>query len=485
MPDQPADQIAKLQQSIASLEETQRATGIDLSAQIQSLRVILSTREQAAPSIITQSGGVEVTSEHVAIGGDVVGRDKVESTTITNTGVGGHVIINENGTIIIESPGELPVPMTAVKRESALGRYLQHVISRNRYLQLQGIRSGGKLVSIELDQIYVTLRATRERTVSTEDEWLQAEAALAPGEIQRTHAGRLGLETVVVSVNEALAARERLVALGDPGSGKTTLLRYLALLYARDVAEQTTLVRDKLGLSEARRWPILLPLRQIGAFLRQQPDDGTGGHALLLDFLFKSLRNERLELPTDFFDETLQQGDAVILLDGLDEVADPELRQRVARLVEGFTRDYPQCRYLVTSRIVGYTGTARLGENYATTTVRDFTLADVERFLTHWHRLVAVGQMDPGASAEAYAADQTRQLSSAITANERIRDLAINPLMLTVIAMVHRDRVKLPDRRAELYAEAVDVLLGKWEEAKGAQPEALILDNRPFGVIAA
>ena len=160
MPDQPADQIAKLQQSIASLEETQRATGIDLSAQIQSLRVILSTREQAAPSIITQSGGVEVTSEHVAIGGDVVGGDK----TIT---AGGHVIINENGTIIIESPGELPVPMTAVKRESALGRYLQHVISRNRYLQLQGIRSGGKLVSIELDQIFVTLRATRERTVST------------------------------------------------------------------------------------------------------------------------------------------------------------------------------------------------------------------------------------------------------------------------------------------------------------------------------
>ncbi len=57
----------------------------------------------------------------------------------------------------------------------------------------------------------------------------------------------------------------------------------------------------------------------------------------------------------------------------------------------------------------------------------------------------------------------------AIRANERIRELAINPLMLTVIAMVHRDRVKLPDRRAELYAEAVDVLLGKWEEAKGVQ----------------
>src|SRR3990172_5173065 len=87
--------------------------------------------------------------------------------------------------------------------------------------------------------------------------------------------------------------------------------------------------------------------------------------------------------------------------------------------------------------------------------------------------------MGPGESAAAYAAEQTRQLLQAIRASERIRELAINPLMLTVIAMVHRDRVKLPDRRAELYTEAVDVLLGKWEEAKGLQ-DAPILEGRPF-----
>lgn len=478
MTDPRLEQIAKIQQSIAALEEQQHTLGVDLSASIQPLRDLVKQLEQAAPQVIsTRSGGVDVKADRADIGGDVTGRDKIEA--------GGHVIIAETGATVVV--GEPLVTLTAVNRESALGRYLQHVISRNRYLQLQGIRSGGKLVSIELDQIYITLRATRERTVRApgepgdEDEWLKAEAAAAPGELHRGREGaRVSTETVTVSVNEALAAHERLVVLGDPGSGKTTLLRYLALLYARDIAEHATLVRDKLNVSEARRWPILLPLRQIGAFLRTLTDDGTEGHALLLDFLFKSLRNERLDLPRDFFDAALQCGEAVILLDGLDEVADPDLRRRVARLVEDFTRAYPQCRYIVTSRIVGYTGAARLGEKYATTTVRDFTLADVERFLTHWHRLVAVGQLGPGESAEAYAADQTQQLLSAITANERVRELAINPLMLTVIAMVHRDRVKLPDRRAELYAEAVDVLLGKWEEAKGLQPDVLILDNRPF-----
>ena len=83
------------------------------------------------------------------------------------------------------------------------------------------------------------------------------------------------------------------------------------------------------------------------------------------------------------------------------------------------------------------------------------------------------------ARADTYAVEQTAQLMAAIQENERIRELAINPLMLTVIAMVHRDRVKLPDRRAELYAEAVDVLLGKWDEARGVQ-EIAVLDDRPF-----
>ena len=118
-------------------------------------------------------------------------------------------------------------------------------------------------------------------------------------------------------------------------------------------------------------------------------------------------------------------------------------------------------------------------KNYKVTTVCDFNLTDVKRFLTSWHLMVAVGQQGPGHSSEVYAKDQTRQLMEAIQNNDRIRELAINPLMLTVIALVHRDRVKLPDRRAELYAEAVDVLLGKWDEARDVK-EIDILEHKPF-----
>lgn len=461
-------ELSKVEQAIDAQEQLQ---GILPGDQLAAALSLLHEKRRSVHAqlwgdgVIAQEGSTVSTGDGVAVGGDV----------------GGPVIIAREGSTVIVR--QAPVETPAVEASSALGRYLRHVISRNRTLRLQGIRSGGKLVHIELEQIYIALRATRQRTVQAEEAWLQAEAGVVPGETRREGADvpRVHTETVTVSVNEALDAHERLAVLGDPGSGKTTLLRYLALLYAHDVAEETTVVKERLGLDESGRLPILLPLRRLGAYLKahRPVNDGTEGHQLLLDHLYQVLKGERIALPADFFDAYLENGQAVVLLDGLDEVADPDLRRRVSRMVEAFATAYPKCRYVVTSRIVGYTGPARLGEGFATTTVRDFTLTDVERFLCNWHLAVAVGQMGPGESAEAYAEEQTRQLLSAIRGNARIRELAINPLMLTVIALVHRDRVKLPDRRAELYDEAVNVLLGKWDEAKGVQDVAIFAD-RPF-----
>ena len=180
----------------------------------------------------------------VGVGGVGVGGDNAGDI---NTGrqwtaaEGAQVIYAEQGATVVI--GEAPVAMPAVDRHGALGRYLQHLVGQNRYLQLQGIRSGGKLVNIELDRIYVTLRATRQYAQRTEVDWLAGEVALAPGERRRGERDTPANDTTHVTVNEALADHRRLVVLGDPGSGKTTLLRYVALLFARDLAEGTGLVR--------------------------------------------------------------------------------------------------------------------------------------------------------------------------------------------------------------------------------------------------
>lgn len=393
-------------------------------------------------------------------------------TSQQNQGNQGGVSLNTTGNanlgnITINNYANQEIPTPAVDEGSLLSKYLKHVIRENRYLDLYGIRSGGNNTPVELEKIYITLRATSQRNLKAEEDWLKEEMSLAPGERPRRPVTSGAIE--VVSVNEALKAHSNLVVLGDPGSGKTTLLRYLALLYGRDLAQNSGEVQSKLNLKESGSLPILLPLRDIGRYIQKLAHNphtsGLEGSVHLLQCLLEKLKSERLELPLTFFDPYLESGRAVILLDGLDEVADPELRRRVSRLVEHLARHYPDCRYVVTSRIKGYDGSRLQGE-FVSSTVRDFSLEDIHLFLTHWHQVAAVSQHGRGEFATRQAQQKTANLLQAIQANPRIQELAINPLLLTVIALIYEEK-PLSNHRATLYEEAVALLITHWNEAKG------------------
>ncbi|HHJ06520.1 MAG TPA: NACHT domain-containing protein, partial [Anaerolineae bacterium] len=368
----------------------------------------------------------------------------------------------------------------ALDKDAALSRYLSHTIASNRRLQLQGIRSSGELVSIDLEDIYITLSAVERRSVKDEEAWLDEQRRRAPGETMRRPAMSAAYaQQTRVKVQTALTHHPRLVVLGDPGSGKTTLLRYLALTWAREMAGEKGLVKKRLNLAEAEdRLPILLPLRDFAGYLAENhPNAATDGPKLLLNYLRTYFANQDISLPERFFAAPLAAGTCVVLLDGMDEVADLATRIRVSRIIEKFTIAYPKNRYIVTSRVVGYKGSVRLGQDYAVATVRDFNQEDIERFVRYWNLAVEITLAGEDAPvARQAAAKKTKALLSAIKKHERIRELAVNPLLLTVIALVQRYRAILPERRTELYEEAIEVLLGNWDEAKGMNAKTVLAD---------
>ena len=346
---------------------------------------------------------------------------------------------------------------------AALTAYLRHLLTNYHTLNLRGIRTE-RLLTIELEQVFVTLSALdpRQEAQTLRRKGRLDEKTLTQMEGQRSR-----------PVPELLAEVRRLVVLGAPGSGKTTLLTFLTLTCARALAEgRPDLVRERLGLPAGDvPLPIFLPLREFAAYLRGLPDHlrvGGGSPSLLLDYLSGYFSRWELKLPADFFLRQLEAGHCLLLFDGLDEVADSDERTQVSEHVTGFVHRFADNRFVLTCRVRGYTGAARLGADFLTCTVLDFDEADIERFISNWTLTVEVALANGllNDTVRANAALRRAELLQGVLTNQRVRDLAVNPLLLTVIALVHQYRAKLPENRAELYNECTEVLLGYWETGK-------------------
>ncbi len=160
-----------------------------------------------------------------------------------------------------------------------------------------------------------------------------------------------------------------------------------------------------------------------------------------------------------------------MLLDGLDEVADPAKRARIVEVIAACTRHYQGNRFVVTSRPRGYEGEAkqRLASLYGECTIRDFDDEDMAAFARNWYEAVIRDRLGDIPEATAEAQRQADDLLRAIRADERVKALAPNPLLLSILAMVHQRGVGLPQRRAELYDECTDMLLGYWDQTKGGE----------------
>ncbi len=133
----------------------------------------------------------------------------------------------------------------------------------------------------------------------------------------------------VISVRDLWADDRLVVLLGKAGAGKSTALRHLAV--------------DRLAGRDGKLLTLIVELASFA-----------GSGQTLVGFLATNAADAGLEMTPAFFEDVLTNGQAVLCLDGLDEIADPELRARVVEQIEAWTQDYPRTRFLVTARQEAY-----------------------------------------------------------------------------------------------------------------------------------
>lgn len=278
-------------------------------------------------------------------------------------------------------------------------------------------------------------------------------------------------------VTEAIAASPRLVLLGEPGSGKSTALRYLAYTLAgAGLDPQLDLAACLPGWTPGRLLPIFAPLLPLAKRFADQPAR-QGEAEDLWDYLVDHLqpRGANAGLAAAVHEE-LEAGRAILLLDGLDEVAGADSRRKVVRAVQSFAGRYPTCRIVVACRVRAYEGERNSAwqlPGWPTATLADWTPGQMLAFINAWYHTVA----ELHGRSEAWRNERIASLTRAITTREDLQRFGRQPLMMTVMALVHLNDGRLPEERASLYGRCIDILLGQWEIAgKEASEYGTLMD---------
>jgi len=275
-------------------------------------------------------------------------------------------------------------------------------------------------------------------------------------------------ETRPLSALDAVACDRQMVLLGDPGSGKSTFANFLALCLAGARLEE----RGEAPAAPGDGWlahlepawthgpllPLRVTLRDLAASDRC---DGTARG--LWRFIAETLAGQDLPDLASYLRQKLLDGGVLVLLDGLDEVPDPQGRQAVRDAVADFAATYsnPANRYLVTCRVYAYQDPCCQLDRFAIHTLAPFSQERIDAFVECWYKEVC----RLGWKSDAEAQELTRLLQGA-TRRPDLAPLAASPLQLTMMASLHFSWGRLPDDRVELYQEMVRLLLVRWQEAR-------------------
>ncbi len=411
--------------------------------------------------------------------------------------------------------GEDDSEFTEQELQDQLREYKRYLVESYKYLDFKGIDSIAEAVKgssgITLESVYVPLRARLDAPDA--ESWHRLGGRLYRGSTAVADAAPDKLEQEIsraeqdaLTVEDWFKQRPALVILGDPGSGKSTTMKRLALGLAQ---------QDNTPL------PILVSLNAYGKRLEE-------GIISFEEYLPEYFHGKRAQLDPHkmrkLFTDALKQQKAVVLMDGLDEVG--IYRGPLVGQIEHFVRAWiPECpvlrlpehplrgkkdeneyqralsqfnkesakiktdyerdlrewqqsgnRMVATSRFVGYRDYPLSDPRWQTVALNDWNREEIDRFFTGFTLACELAWKGGENREEAQRLANLERLSllRVIDANPGIRRLAGNPLLASLLALIKRQGVTLPERRVELYKLYMETMLRSWNRARS-------LDKQPIG----
>ncbi len=450
--DQLQDELAKVEQGIVAQEELR---GIVPDVQIEAVLASLRERQDVLVAQLAGSGVIVQGSDNVVVGtqGVSVADSEIGGSVVTGSvSAGGHVAMRDL-VVVTEQVAADFWPREQPDLQRATTRYLQHLVNRYRYLDFKGMGVLDRVaLRLPLVEMYVPLKA---RIEMPEGETWARELQVAGRTLSEEEAAGVGHRlSEPQPLLDLLQKQDGLIILGDPGAGKTTFLKVLALRLALGEGE---------AMGVGNRLPVLLPLSAYANALSQED-------VPLHRFMARYYEGLGVDEPlAAMLKEALTQGRAILLLDGLDEVKDAAQRLLVVRRVMDFYAYQQQDgnKFVLTSRIVGYREVRATATAMVECTLVDFDESEISAFVEKWTGALERAARGETDVAVVEAVRERDELLASVRHNPGVRRLAANPLLLTILALMKRQGVVLPERRVELYDKYVETLLKHWNLARG------------------
>ncbi len=311
-----------------------------------------------------------------------------------------------------------------------LHEYFRRLRDETGLLSVRGLKvETGRAHSLPIQDFYIPL-STRSMRASSESVHDGGEA---------------------VPLEEGLK-KPRLLIQGEAGSGKSTFLKRIAweLASRRLLGGADTNPGKPLSLPDQLQgsvvvFPIFIRIADLEQHVNQcmERREANGAPTIrdhsgwLAHFLHRTQG-----LPESYFLARLREANTLVMLDGLDEAPTEDRRRQICVVIEKAAREFQRARFAITTR----PGSSVLPDGfYYWCSVDPLSPEATNIFLDSWNRLLFDGK------DTAEARKHRAGLAHALAAKSEIRKMALNPLMLTALAVLYWNDKQLPEQRAELY----------------------------------
>lgn len=356
-----------------------------------------------------------------------------------------------------EPAGNLPEHLT-----ETIKLYLATTFERDQYARLDQAGESDDRTTL-LRKVFVDLLVKlrsgpqpRDRTWLGFDVDSQSRAAIALISERPTSAMRWLLRQ----------GRYKTVLVGGPGQGKSTLGQYLVQVHrASLLGRQSEMAWHAPGLTSSRRQEYLptlprIPFRIILKYYAQWLNDNSGNGTVERYLVEQLQADTNREVAPDEFHLMLSLRPILLILDGLDEVTENDLRSRLLSQIHEFLQRAEQLhsniQIIATSRPTGYSDQFS-PEHFWHLELQPMSAEKVRDYAVRWMLAKVAFEEERRRIIETLNECQT---------DEHTRLLLTTPLQVSIVLVIIKDGGRPPAQREALFHEYWSTIFRR-ERAKG------------------